>query len=129
VKDLIVVDPRGHYSNPPSPGEMANQSGVTWPDLINPRVRAAIGELYDYVVGGSRDSATIKCRRVPPDGLRQVQRRLPPEEIEELVATYLAGAPGTRLGWQALHSPDHRLGPSLALPGIQTRAGADPRSH
>ena len=47
------VDPRGHYSNPPSPGEMANQSGVRWPDLINPRVREAISELYDHVFGES----------------------------------------------------------------------------
>ena len=70
---------------------MANQSGVTWPDLINPRVREAIGELYDYV-GDSQDSATIRSRRVPPDGSRRVQRRLPPEEIEELVAAYVAGA-------------------------------------
>ncbi len=101
MKDHIVVDPRVHYSNPPSQGEMANQSGVTWPDLINPRVRAAIGELYDHVVGASRDSATIS-RRVPPDGLRQVQRRLPPEEIEELVANYLAGA--TALALAGKHS-------------------------
>ena len=96
------MDPRGHYSNPPSPGQTTIQSGVTWPDLIIPRVRAAIGELYDHVVGGSRDSATIKSRRVPPDGLRQVQRRLPPEEIEELVANYLAGA--TALALAGKHS-------------------------
>jgi|GEM_PF-2684981 len=71
---------------------MGNQSGVTWPDLINPRVRTAIGELYDHVFGESRGSATTKCRRIQPDGSRQVQRRLSPEEIEELVACYLAGA-------------------------------------
>jgi len=71
---------------------MGNQSGVTWPDLINPRVRSAIGELYQHVVDESRVGATISCRPVPPDGSRQVQRRLPPAEIEELVAGYLAGA-------------------------------------
>ena len=98
----LLVGPRGHYSNPPSPGEMANQSGVTWPDLINPRVRTAIGELYDDVFGGSRDSATIRCRRVRPEGSRQVQRRLPPEEVEELVADYLAGA--TALALAGKHS-------------------------
>lgn len=69
-----------------------NQNGVTWPDLINPRVRNAIGELYDHVFLASQDGATIGCRRVPPDGLRQVERRLAPEEIEELVAGCLAGA-------------------------------------
>jgi len=59
--------------------------------LIDPRVRIAIGELFDHVFGESRDGATIRRRRVPRDGSRQVQRRLPPEEIEELVASYLAG--------------------------------------
>ena len=98
------MDPRGHYSNPPSPGETTNQSGVTWPDLINPRVRTAIGELYDHVFGTSRDGATISCHRVPPDGSKQVQRRLPPEEIEELVACYLAGATALALaGKHAIH--------------------------
>jgi len=83
---------------------MANQSGVTWPDLINPRVRKAIGELYDYVFGGSRDSATVRCRRVPPDGSRRVQRRLPPEEIEELVAGYVAGTTAIALaGKYSIH--------------------------
>ncbi len=81
---------------------MGNLSGVTWPDLINPRVRTAIGELYDHVFGESRDSATIKCGRVQPDGSRQVQRRLPPEEIDELVACYLAGA--TALALAGKHS-------------------------
>jgi transposase-like protein len=81
---------------------MANQSGVTWPDLIDPRVRTAVGELYDYVFGESRDGATIGCRRVPSDGSRQVQRRLPPEEIEELVSAYLAGA--TALALASNHS-------------------------
>ena len=81
---------------------MANQSGVTWPDLINPRVRTAIGELYDNVFGRSRASATIRRHRVPPDGSRRVQRRLPPEEVEELVAAYLAGA--TSLSLAGKHS-------------------------
>ncbi len=83
---------------------MANQSGVTWPDLINPRVRTAIGELYDYVFGESRDGATIRCRRVPPDGSGQVQRRLRPEEIEELIAAYLAGSTALTLaGKYSIH--------------------------
>jgi hypothetical protein len=81
---------------------MTNQSGATWPDLINPRVRTAIGELYDYVFHKSRDGAAIRCRRVSPDGSRQVQRRLPPEEVEELVACYLAGA--TALALAGKHS-------------------------
>jgi hypothetical protein len=81
---------------------MANQSGVTWPDLIIPRVRTAIGELHDHVFGESRDSATIRCRRVPPDASRQVQRRLLPEEVEELVAAYVAGA--TALALAGKHS-------------------------
>jgi len=81
---------------------MANQSDVTWPDLINPWVRTAIGELYDHVFGEARDGATIGCRRVVPDGSRQVQRRLPPEEIEELVADYLGGA--TALALAGKHS-------------------------
>jgi len=81
---------------------MGIQSGVTWPDLINPRVRTAIGELHDHVFGESRDGATIRSRRVPPDGSRQVQRRDPPEEIEELVANYLAGA--TAVALAAKHS-------------------------
>jgi hypothetical protein len=83
-----LVDPKGHYSNPSSPGEKVNQSGVTWPELINPQVRTAIGELYDHLFGASRN-ATTRCRRVPPNGSRQVQRRLAPEELE---AGYLAGA-------------------------------------
>ncbi len=83
---------------------MANQSGVTWPDLINPWVRTAIGELYDYVFGDSQDSATIRCRRVPPDSSKQVQRRLPPEEIEELVDGYVAGATAIALaGKHSIH--------------------------
>ena len=81
---------------------MGHQSGVTLPDLINPRLRTAISELYDLVVGASRDSATIKSRRVPPDGSRQGQRRLPPAEIEELVAGYLAG--GTAVVLAGKHS-------------------------
>jgi len=81
---------------------MANQSSVTWPDLINPRVRTAIGELYEHVVGESGNNATRRCLRVPPEGSRQVQRRLPPEEIEELVACYLAGA--TALALAGKHS-------------------------
>jgi len=81
---------------------MADQLGVTWPDLVDPRVATAIGELFDHVFGESRDSATIRCRRLRPDGSRQVQRRLPPEEIEELVAAYLAGA--TALALAAKHS-------------------------
>ena len=52
--------------------------------------------------GESRDGATIRCRRIAPDGSRQVQRRLPPETIEELVAGYLAGA--TALVLAAKHS-------------------------
>jgi len=35
---------------------MANQSGVTWPDFIDPRVRTAIGELFDHVFEASRNS-------------------------------------------------------------------------
>jgi len=70
--------------------------------LINPRVRTAIGELYDHVFGESRNSVTTKCRRVSPDGPRQLQRRLPPEEIEELIAAYTAGA--TALALAAEHS-------------------------
>ncbi len=96
------VDSRGRYSNASSPGETANQSGVTWPDLINPRVRTAIGELYDHVFGATRGSATIRCGRVPSYGSRQVQCRLPPEEIEQLVASYLAGA--TALALAGKHS-------------------------
>jgi len=72
--------------------------------LINLRVRTAIGELYDHVFSESRDSATIRCRRVPPDGSRKVQRRLAPEEIEELVANYLAGATAVALaGKHSVH--------------------------
>jgi hypothetical protein len=63
-----------------------------------------MGELYDHVFGESRDSVTTKCRRVPPHGSRPVQRRLPPEEIEELVACYLAGATALALaGKHAIH--------------------------
>jgi hypothetical protein len=94
--------------------------------LIDPRVRIAIGELFNHVFGETRDSATIRCGRVPSDSSRQVQRRLPPEEIEELVASYLAGA--TALALAGKHSI-HRT-TVLALlerhPGVQTRAGADP---
>ena len=81
---------------------MGNLSGVTWPDLINPRVRTVIGALYDHVFSESRDSAAISSRRVPPHGSRQIQRRIPPEEIEELVACYLAGA--TALALAGKHS-------------------------
>ena len=81
---------------------MGNLSRVTLPDLINSRVRTAIGELYDRVFGESRDGATIRRRRVPPDGSRQIQRRLPPEEIAELVACYLAGE--TALALAGKHS-------------------------
>ncbi len=97
-----VVDPRGHYSNPPSPGAIANQSCVAWPDLIDPRVLTAIGELFGHVFDGSRDGATIGGRRLPRDGSRQAQRRLLPKEIDELVAAYLAGA--TALALASKHS-------------------------
>jgi transposase-like protein len=71
--------------------------------LIDPRGRTVIGELYDHVFGAPRNSATIRCRRDPHDGSsRQVQRRLPPEEIEELVGAYLAGA--TALALAGKHS-------------------------
>jgi hypothetical protein len=81
---------------------MANQGDVPWPNLINPEVRIAIGDLYDLVFGAFRDSTNIRSRRVPPDGSRQVQRRLPPEEVEELVAAYLGGA--TALALAGKHS-------------------------
>ena len=71
---------------------MASQSGVTWPDLIDPGVRTAIDELYNHVFGAFGDRATISRRRLLSDGSRQVHRRLPPKEVEKLVATYLAGA-------------------------------------
>ena len=45
------------------------------------------------------------CGRVPPDGSRQVQRRFLPEEIEELVAGYVAGATAVVL---AAKHPIHR---------------------
>jgi hypothetical protein len=48
---------------------MGIQNCVTWPDLINPRVPPAIAQLYDHVFSESRDGATIRCRRVPPEGL------------------------------------------------------------
>jgi transposase-like protein len=70
--------------------------------LIDPEVRTAIGELYDHVFGAFRDSASDRSHRVPPDGSRQVQRRLPPEEVEELVAAYLGGA--TALALAGKHS-------------------------
>jgi len=70
--------------------------------LIDPEFQTAVGELYDHVFGAFRDSANVRCRRVRPDGSRQVQRRLPPEEIEELVAAYLAGA--TALALAGKHS-------------------------
>ena len=105
----------------PSPGEMANQCGVTWPDLIDPRVRTAVGELYDRVFGAFGDRATIRRRRLPSDGSKQVQRRLPPEEVEELVATYLAGA--TVLALAGKHSI-HRTTVSALLECHQvTRRG------
>src|SRR5580658_11149888 len=97
-----LVEPRGHYSNPPSSGEMANRRGVTWPDLIDPEFQTAVGELYDHVFSAFRDSANARSSRVPPDGSRQVQRRLPPEEVEGLVAAYLAGA--TALALASKHS-------------------------
>jgi hypothetical protein len=80
---------------------MANQCGVTWPDLIDPRVETAIGELYDHVFGAFRDSPNVRSR-VPADGSRQAQRRLPPEEAKELVAAYLAG--GTALALAGKYS-------------------------
>jgi hypothetical protein len=55
---------------------MGKQTSVTWPDLINQRVRTAVGELHDHVFGESRDGATISCRRVPSDSSRHVQRLL-----------------------------------------------------
>jgi len=70
--------------------------------LINPEVRIAIGDLYDLVFGAFRDSANIRSRRVPPGGSRHVQHRLPAEEVEELVAAYLAGA--TALALAGKHS-------------------------
>jgi transposase-like protein len=81
---------------------MANRRGVTWPDLIDPEFQTAVGELYDHVFSAFRDSANARSSRVPPDGSRQVQRRLPPEEVEELVAAYLAGA--TALALASKHS-------------------------
>jgi hypothetical protein len=64
--------------------------------LVNPEVQAAVGELYDQVFGTSRDDARSGSRWGPnpvrPTGSKQIQRRLPPEEVEELIASYLAGA-------------------------------------
>jgi hypothetical protein len=70
-----------------------------------PRLRVVIGELYDRVFGAS---PTIRSGhgsgRVRPGGSKQVQRRLPPEEVEELVASYLAGATVVELaGKHAIH--------------------------
>jgi len=67
-------------------------------------------QLSDAKAGGRGEShppaptdpgVTVPCR-VPPDGSRQIQRRIPPEEVEELVACYLAGA--TALALAGKHS-------------------------
>jgi len=39
---------------------MANQNVVTWADLIDPRGRTAIGELYDLVLAGSRSRRFVR---------------------------------------------------------------------
>ena len=93
---------------PLSPGDKGNQTGVTWPDLINPRVRTAIGELYDQVLDSSCQCATSRSRTRPghvrPVGSKQIQRRLPPEEVAELVAAYHAGATALALaGKYSIH--------------------------
>jgi hypothetical protein len=70
--------------------------------LIIPGVGVAIGELYHHLFGAFRDDAGIRSGRVPSDGSRQVQRRLPPEEVEELIAAYLAGATALALAGKYL---------------------------
>ena len=120
------MDPRGQYLNPALPGGMGIQNAVPSTDLDSPEVQAAVAELYDQVFGTSRDDATSKPRPRPgpghPAGSKQVQRRLPPEEVEELIASYRAGATALVLAGKALDSPDDCLGTSRAPWGVQTRA-------
>jgi hypothetical protein len=75
---------------------MGIQNAVPWTDLDSPEVQAAVAELHDQVFGTSRDDATSRPRPRPgpgrPAGSKQVQRRLPPEEVEELIASHRAGA-------------------------------------
>jgi hypothetical protein len=74
----------------------------------NPRVRNFIAELHARVVdpspGGSAGGPRRRAGQVRPAGSRQVQRRLPPEEVDQLVASYLAGATAIALaGKHSIH--------------------------
>jgi hypothetical protein len=88
------VDPRGHYSNPPSRGKPVIGRGVLRTDLVALSFPEAIVELYDRVFGALHHRRTMSDRRGRrhPSVSKQVQRRISPHEVEKLVASYLAGA-------------------------------------
>ena len=138
-----MVDLREHYSNPSSPGETANQSGVTWPDLINPRVRTAIGELYDHVFGATRDSATIRCGRAPSDKhsihrttvlalleRHRVPRRgrvLTSDHVERAVSLYASGRSCASIGKELQVNPE-TIRQALLKDGVAMRRPGRPRA-
>jgi len=82
------VGPRGHYSNPSSPGKKSKQTPRFRADLLDPTLWEAIEDV-------AQESATSgrRCRGWAGQlGRKQVQRRLSSAEIERLIAKYLAGA-------------------------------------
>src|SRR5579864_25492 len=102
----------GHYSNPPSPGEMANQNGVKWPDLIDAKVRTAVGELYNHVFSqfralesGIRSWATRISRCVHTPASERGPRTIPPA-LEASCSLRLTidgtlASPKSDIGWES----------------------------
>ena len=82
------MDRREHYSNPPLPREetqavLAHEGRLADPDLW---------DAIETLVRHSANSLRPAKRRPRRLGEKQIQRRLSFEEVEQLIAQYLAGA-------------------------------------
>jgi hypothetical protein len=83
------VEVSGRYSNPSPPGRMSVRRGFLRPHLTDPALLEAIGGLFRRV--GGETKRRVQESSLPP-ARKQVRRRLRPDEIEELIGEYRAGA-------------------------------------
>ena len=87
------VGPRGHYSNPSPPGKPANRTPRFRADLLD----LGLWEDIEGLVNASTVPGRPKRRRPRQLDKKQVQRHLALGEVEQLIASYLAGATAIEL--------------------------------
>ena len=86
------VGPRGHYSNPSPPGKRPNRTPRFRAELLDSSLWEDIEGLVNAGTGSGRRS-----RRRHRQNDKQVQRHLALGEVEQLIASYLAGATAIEL--------------------------------